>query len=349
MPTPKYLFTTYASCADAMSTIDTWLTSIMGYTRNLAPTADTVTFTGIRAHYQYTFVTGETIYLNFHTDTTNSKLYLTTSRDYSVSNAWNAQTGTAKFLSGACIYGWVNIPTSSSNNALYLFGDDKGNCQAFIQRGVDLSIGDLLQWGMLDKSGFGTWAGGCYFDSWQIQSLNLSSASCTAPMILNGAINQDTPVGAIDVTVDSKTDWSAITSFAGAGSSKYEPPASIGTTASYYSSIITGSFTSYKNSILCQERAVAGNYIPSTKVNVIEDLPAGFVNMITGTIALKPNPTIYVRHEATQRLSPIGRVPFGYHCPIAGTFRHVAPGTHLVQDGRTFIIMGNIAAEMVSV
>ena len=249
------------------------------------------------------------------------------------------------------LYGWVNIPTSSSNNALYLFGDEKGNCQIFIQRGADLSIGDMLQWGILNKSDFGTWTGGCYFDSWQIQNLSLTSPSCTAPMILNGTLDSTPPVSAIDITVDSKTNWAAVSMFAGAGASyKYEPSATLDTSSNYYNSIIVGSFTSYQNSIVCYERAGAMyTIVPSTKTNIVEDLPGGFVNMITGTIALKPNPTIYVRHEATQRLSPIGRMPFGYHCPIAGTFRHVAPGTQLVQDGRTFIMMGNIAAEMVSV
>ena len=350
MPTPKYMFTTYTSAQDALSKIDTWLVSTMGYTRNLPPTADTVTYTGYKAHYQYTFLTGETIYLNFHTDTSNNKLYITTSRSYSESSAWNNQVGTASRMSGSIIYGFVNIPTSSSNNALYLFGDAKGNCQVYIQRGSDLATGDMLQWGLLDKSGFGSWNGGCYFDSWQIAGLTLSKDN-VSPMILNGTMSSNVPLGAIDITLDTITAWAGIKTFSGASSQyNYEPQTPLSTASDYYSSIIVGSMTSYPNALVAAESTSVASYmIPSSKSNVTEDMPYGFVNMVTGKITLGPNPTIYARHEATHRLSPIGRVPFGYHCPIAGFYRHVAPGTQLVQDGRTFILMGNIAAEMVSV
>ena len=348
MPTPKYLFTTYTSAYSALATIDTWLVNTMGYTRNLAPTADSVTYTGYKAHYQFTFVTGETIYLNFHTDTTNSKLYLTTSRAYASGTAWNAQTGTAQVLSNAIIYGRVNVPTASSNNALYLFGDAKGNCQVFIQRGSDLSVGDLLQWGLLDKSGFGTWTGGCFFDSWVIGGTTLSIDNAS-PMIINSSGRVDDPVGSIDIAMDSITTWAAIKTFAGISSdNSYEPP-SMGSTSSSWSSVIVGAALSYTTNRFITNEAGANYCIPASRVNVYEGMPTGFVNMITGKISLGPNPTIYARHEATQRLSPIGRMPFGYHCPIAGFYRHVAPGTQLVQDGRTFIMMGNIAAEMVSV
>jgi len=348
MPAPKYLVTTYTSAYNALTTIDTWLVNTMGYTRNLAPTADTVTYTGYKAHYQFTFVTGETIYLNFHTDTTNSKLYLTTSRAYVSGTAWNAQTGTANVLSNAIIYGWVNVPTSSSNNALYLFGDSAGNCQVFIQRGIDIAASDMLQWGLLNKGGFGSWSGGLFFDSWQIRSTTLDSTA-SAPSIIN-ASNYETPVGAIDITCDSITCWAGIKTFSGRNSSQtYEPDSTIGTTSSYWSSIIVGSTIGRMlNSFLSQNSDNSGAF-PSSKANVSEDMPTGYVNMITGKVSLGPNPTIYVRHESTQRLSPIGRIPFGYQCPIAGFYRHVAPGTQLVQDGRTFIMMGNIAAEMVSV
>ena len=351
MPTPKYLFTTYTSAQDALNTIDTWLVNIMGYTRNLAPTADTVTYTGYKAHYQYSFVTGETIYLNFHTDTTNSILYLTTSRAYSSSLAWNAQAGSAMVLSGANIYGFVNIPTASSNNALYMFGDAKGNCQVFVQRGSDLAAGDLLQWGLLDKSGFGAWTGGCYFDSWQIPSTTLS-ITAQPPCIINSSAPRESPVGAIDITVDTITAWAGIKSFAGyADSSSQEPSAPIGTTSARWSAVIVGTALSYQSNLLqsIEQNSGIGNTVPSCNCDVVEIMPAGYVNMVTGKIVLGPNPTIYVRHESTQRLSPIGRIPFGYHCPIAGFYRHVAPGTQLVQDGRTFIMMGGIAAEMVSV
>jgi hypothetical protein len=55
--------------------------------------------------------------------------------------------GGATVLSNAIIYGKVNIPTTSTNNGLYLFGDAHGNCQVFVQRAADLAISDLLQWG----------------------------------------------------------------------------------------------------------------------------------------------------------------------------------------------------------
>ena len=349
MPTPRYLFTNYTSAQNALTTIDTWLVNTMGYTRNLAPTADT---TGYTAHYQFTFVTGETIYLNFHTNTTNSLLYLTTSRAYASGTAWNAQTGTAQVLSNAIIYGWVTVPTVTSNNALYLFGDAKGNCQIFIQRGSDLSVGDLLQWGLLDKSGFGTWVGGCYFDSWSIRGLTLSAINCP-PCIINGGLYADVPVGAVDITMDSITTWSGFKTFGGNSSVyNYEPNSDISYNPAYHSSIISGAGSSGAlgaSVLVTTESEVNNTAFATSKTNVVEDMPYAFVNMITGKISLGPNPTIYARHEATQRLSPIGRMPFGYHCPIAGFYRHVAPGTQLVQDGRTFIMMGNIAAEMVSV
>lgn len=345
MSTPKYLFTTYTSAYDALIKIDAWLVNVMGYTQNLAPTADTVKYAGYKAHYQFTFLTGENIYLNFHTDTAASKCYMTTSRAYSSSNAWNAQVGTAKLLSNDIIYGSVNIPTSTSNNALYLFGDAAGNCQIFIQRGNDIATGDLLQWGLLDKSGFGTWVGGCYFDSWMIKGTSLSSDNAS-PLIVNGSATSDIPVGAIDISVDSITTWAGIKTF----STGSEPSSPIGTTSTYWSSVIVGATTYMLNTFETSDRDSYYYYhTPSNNTNVVDDLPVGYVNMITGKITLGPNPTIYVRHEATQRLSPIGRMPFGYHCPIAGFYRHVPPGTQLVQDGRTFIMMGGIAAEMVSV
>jgi hypothetical protein len=351
MPTPKYLFTTYTSAQDALNTIDAWLVTIMGYTRNLAPTADSVTYTGYKAHYQYSFVTGETLFLNFHTDTTNSRLYLTTSRAYSSSMPWNAQSGTAQVLSGDVIYGYVNIPTASANNALYLFGDAFGNCQLFVQRGSDLAASDLLQWGLLDKSGFGTWTGGCFFDSWQIPATTLSATS-PAPYILNISNASEAPASAIDITSDTTTTWAGLKSIADTTATyNFEPSATIGTTSSSWSSIIVaaGSGAYGKSDITTTERHGSGASVPSAKVNVSEDFVNGYVNMLTGRIVLGPNPTLYVRHESTQRLSPIGRMPFGYQCPIAGFYRYVAPGTQLAQDGRTFIMMGNIAAEMVSV
>lgn len=350
MPTPRYLFTTYASAQDALITIDTWLVNTMGYTRNLAPTADTITYTGYKAHYQFTFVTGETIYLNFHTDTTNSTLYLTTSRAYASGAAWNAQTGTAKVLSGAVIYGWVNVPTSTSNNALYLFGDAKGNCQIFVQRGTNLAAGDLLHWGMLDKSGFGAWTGGCFFDSWRIATTTLSDAS-SSPQLVNTSRALKAPTGAVDVTCDTITDWGGLKSLSDSDANyDAEVSATIGTTSSAWSAVIVAASVGLYDlgDIVTQCRHGAG-YVPSAKTNVCDDLLNGYVNTMTGKISLLPNPTIYVRHESTQRLSPIGRMPFGYHCPIAGFYPHVAPGTQLVQGGRTFVMMGGIAAEMVSV
>ena len=350
MPAPKYLFTTYLSAYDALTSIDTWLVNTMGYTRNLAPTADTVTYTGYKAHYQFTFATGETIYLNFHTDTTNSKLYLTTSRAYASGTAWNAQTGTAKVLSGAVIYGWVNVPTSTSNNALYLFGDTKGNCQIFVQRGANLATSDLLQWGLLDKSGFGTWTGGCFFDSWQISTTTLSKTS-TAPYILKTSYSGESPVSAIDITCDTITTWAGLKNIQDTSPSYgIEPSSTIGTTSTTWSSVIVAAATGAYgiNTITTTDNPYAGG-VQSIKVNVCDAAVNGYVNMQTGNIVLGPNPTVYARHEATQRLSPIGRVSFGYQCPIAGFYSYVAPGTQLVQDGRTFILMGSIAAEMVSV
>lgn len=348
MPAPKYLFTTYTSVQDALNTIDTWLVNTMGYTRNLAPTADTVTYTGYKAHYQFTFLTGETIYLNFHTDTTNSKLYLTTSRAYSSSLGWNAQAGTAKVLSGDIIYGTIIIPTTTTNNSLYLFGDESGNCQIFVQRGVNISASDFMQWGMLNKSGFGVWPGGCYFDSWSLPSTTLNPGN-SGPCVINAA-NYHSPYGAVDVSVDGLTDWGAIYVLGGRSSYLYEPDHPLDTSSTRYSSIAVGlSFAINANLLTSDEDSGSNYYVPNQLCNVVEDFASGYVNTMTGRIVFGQNPTLYVRHEATQRISPIGRIPFGYHCPIAGAYQYVAPGTQLVQDGRTFIMIGNIAAEMVSV
>jgi hypothetical protein len=203
---------------------------------------------------------------------------------------------------------------------------------------------------MLDKSGFGAWTGGLYFDSWQIGGTVLSTSVCP-PAIINGSDSAAVPVGAVDITADSITTWAGFKNFAGKNSSVSDEPSNpIGTTSQYWSSIIVGNPQSaFQNILGTSDVNGYATYISSSKSNIVEDMPVGFVNMITGKITLGPNPTIYMRHEATQRLSPIGRMPFGYHCPIAGFYRHVAPGTQLVQDGRTFIMMGNIAAEMVSV
>ncbi|MCK9428379.1 MAG: hypothetical protein M0R17_00030 [Candidatus Omnitrophica bacterium] len=348
MPTPKYLFTTYTSAQDALNSIDTWLVNTMGYTRNLAPTADTVTYTGYKAHYQFTFITGEVIYLNFHTDTVNSKLYLTTSRAYSSSLEWNVQSGTPKVQSGAVIYGTIVIPTTTTNNSLYLFGDASGNCQVFVQRGNNISASDLMQWGVLNKSGFGVWTGGCYFDSWLLPSTILSSSN-SGPCIIN-ATNQHSPYGAVDVSVDGLTDWGAIYILGGRGQQEYEPDNPLRTTSTYYSSIVVGlNLTTNTNLLVSDMTDGSTYYCPNQLCNVVEDFASGYVNNMTGRIVFGQNTTIYVRHEATQRISPIGCIPFGYHCPIAGAYQYVAPGTQLVQDDRTFIMIGNIAAEMVSV
>ena len=351
MPTPRYLFTTYASAQDALTSIDTWLVNTMGYTRNLAPTADSVTYTGYKAHYQFTFGSGETLYLNFHTDTTKSMLYLTTSRSYAAGTAWNAQTGTATVLSGSVIYGSAVIPTSSSNNSMYLFGDDKGNCQVFFQRGTTISISDYMHWGLLDKSGFGTWAGGCYFGALSLTSVTLSQTN-VGPYIDLCTYSTHAPSSAIDITMDSITTWAALKSFATNSSYSSEVSSTIGSSSSSWSAIIVGadvgsSYEQYNHFYTAED---GGSYCASHSLtNTVETIIGGTVNSITGKIYMSKPATIYARHEATQRLSPIGRIPFGYHCPIAGYFQFVAPGTQLVQDGRTFIMIGNIAAEMVSV
>ena len=341
MPSPKYQFTTYTSAQNALNTIDTWLVSVMGYTRNLAPTADSVTYTGYKAHYQFTFVTGETIYLNFHTDTTNSRLYLTTSRAYASASNWNAQTGTASVQSGAIIYGYLNIPTAATNNSMYLFGDTYGNCQVFVQEGADISVSDFMQWGMLNKTGFGTWQGGCYFDSWNISRTTLGFNN-SGPSIINSS-KDSSKYGAVDITVDGITDWALIKSLAGCTSNNLlEPVYPLVSGSADYSHIIVGHGLSATCNLLT-------NYNPGILSNDVEDIISGYVNQMTGKIVFGQPPTLFVRHEATKRISPIGRVPFGYHCPIAGAYQYVAPGTQLVQDGRTFILIGNIAAEMVSV
>lgn len=348
MPIPKYLFTTYTSAQDALNIIDTWLVNTMGYTRNLAPIANTATYTGYKAHYQFTFLTGETIYLNFHTDTANSKLYLTTSRAYSSSLEWNVQIGTAKVLSGAIIYGTITIPTTTTNNSLYLFGDASGNCQVFVQRGVNISASDFMQWGMLNKSGFGVWPGGCYFDSWTLPNITLSPSN-SGPCVINAA-RYHSPYGAVDISVDGLTDWGAIYMLGGRASYTNEPDNPLIASSNYYSSIAVGLVFATNTNLITTDAYTGSNYyVPNQLCNVSEDFASGYVNNMTGRIVFGKNPTIYVRHEATQRISPIGRIPFGYHCPIAGAYQYVAPGTQLVQDGRTFIMIGNIAAEMVSV
>ena len=359
MPTPKYLLTTYTSANDALTTIDNWLVNVMGYYRNLPPTSDTVKYTGNKAHYQYTFQTGETIYLNFHTDTANSKLYLTCSSTYSSSLAWNAQTNTATVLSGGVVSASIVIPTTASNNALYLFGDNKGNFQVFVQRGSTISLSDFMQWGVLNKSGFGSWTGGQYFSAYSLATATLTAGTLTysdpGPYLQRDSYSSHTPYGAIYVTVDGNSAWAAIKAFMAGTSSNAEPSSTIGVTSGTWSSIIVGSCVcdSYeqRDTLPTAEEGSYGGYgNPHYYIsNTVEILASGYVHCITGKISLGPNQVIYARHESTQRVSPIGRVPFGYHCPIAGYYQYVAPGTQLVQDGRTFMFIGNIAAEMVSV
>ena len=353
MSTPRYLFTTYTSVTDALTTIDAWLVSTMGYTRNLGPTTDTVSFTGQKAHYQYTFLSGETICLNFHTDTVNNLLYLTCSTMYSVSLAWNAQTATATVLSGALIYSKIVVPVTTTNNALYLFGDASGNCQIFVQRGSTLAVSDLMHWGLLNKSGFGAWLGGQYFYARSLNSTTLSNSNVGAGLWI-GSGSSSTPTGAIYISIDAKTNWAAIKSFSEGALGSSEPSATIGKTSAYWSSIIVGSNFSSAYSpgeIPTYENDYSElNYItPSVNAVIVEDLPGGYVNGISGKIHMSDPFTIYARHEAAQAISPIGRTPFGYHCPIAGYYQFVPSGTQFVQDGRTFMLIGNVAAEMVSV
>ena len=349
-------YTTYGNVSDVLTALDTWLVNTMGYTRNCAPTADTTTYTGAKAHYQYTFQTGETIYLNFHTDTVNAKLYLTTSTAYSSSLGWNTQAGTAKVLSGGVIYGFVVLPAATvttpatSNNALYLFGDSKGNCQLFVQRGATLDIHDFMHWGLMDKSGFGTWAGGQYFGGWTMQR---TDGTKFAPTLDCASGTDENPCGAIYMTNDSITNWAAIKTFIQPDQYHVgEPSSTIGTTSSTWSSIIVGSNTT-SNSLgnwKCADKdSSLYNSFPSRVDITSEYFISGHVNAITGKIVPTAGPLYWVRHEATQRLSLIGRIPFGYQLPVSSIYKSIAPGTVFMYNGKKLVSMGNIAAEQVAV
>lgn len=45
---------TFTTIADLMTQLDTWIVTVAGYTRNMAPTVDNTFGTGPRAHYQFT-------------------------------------------------------------------------------------------------------------------------------------------------------------------------------------------------------------------------------------------------------------------------------------------------------
>lgn len=346
MATTRYLISSYASAYDALTQIDAWLVGAMGYTRNLAPTSDTVTYTGYKAHYQYTFATGETIYLNFHTDTTNGAIYLNCSRSYSSSLAWNAQIGAAAMLSGAIGYAKVTVPVSASNNALYMFGDALGNCQVFFQRGNALDVSDLLQWGKLDKSGFGAWTGGCYFSGWNMASTTIS-ASCSSPCLIYGSADSSVPHMFIDVTASEGTFWASVKSFNQNPSAiSREPSSTIGTTSSTWTGMHASADVSGYDGYLIAGESFATPM--SINTFTVQDDISGYLCNMTGRIHMY-SPILYIRREVSQKITAIGRIPFGYHCPVASYPQYVAPGTELVRDSRTFVLMGNIAAEKVSV
>jgi hypothetical protein len=355
--------TTYTTGLDILTQIDTWLVNTMNYTRNLTPTSDAVTVTGYKSHYQYTFPSGETGYLTFKTDTAANKIYVNSSNGYASTSAWNNQPEQTRSVSGSSITPSISFVPSASK-MLYMFGDLKGNIQIFVQKGTRFDSTSLIQFGVLDKTGFGQWTGGVYISCFDLgtESNEVTITNASPTLIANA----DNTYGAtyrprmlVDIVYKGKKIWAGVYrhNIGSQSSGEYPTIASISASSSYYNNnteliLFPDVCVNYSStgSSLPSYRLTSYNYTDHPNRNSFTSMQdmSGYVCSMTGRIFMY-SPIIHIRHESTGRISVIGRMPFGFHCPVASvsSLDAITPGTEIVQNGRTFVLMGNIAAEKV--
>lgn len=358
-----WLKTTYNTDLDLLTTIDTWLVNTMNYTRNMAPTSDTVTVTGYKSHYQYTFPTGEIGCLTFKSDTSAKKIYANSSKSFNGTSAWNNQPNQTRSMNGTTISPKITY-VENSNKMVYLFGDLKGNIQIFVQKGTKFDSTSLIQFGVLDKTGFGNWTGGVYISCFDLgyntptTPANETTVAIASPMMIAniGETNQNYPARMfVDVTYNAESVWAGMYQHNFGSQTAETPPvsamggyASTVTKLILFPDVVVGDSNS-------SAQVIGNNYYDYVYLSHpnrnsftnMQDL-SGYVCSITGRIFMY-SPMIHIRHESTGRISLIGRMPFGFHCPVASvsSLDAIAAGTEIVQNGRTFVLMGNIAAEKV--
>jgi hypothetical protein len=358
-----WLKTTYNTDLDLLTTIDTWLVNTMNYTRNMAPTSDTVSVTGYKSHYQYTFPTGEVGCLTFKSDTSGKKIYVNSSKSFNGTSAWNNQPDQTRSWNNTTISPKITYVEGTSK-MVYLFGDLKGNIQIFVQKGTKFDSTSLIQFGVLDKTGFGSWVGGLYVSCYDLgydtptTPANETTVTIASPVMVANTGETDynyPPRMFVDVTYNTESVWAGMYQH-NYGSQSYEMPL-VSTLGSYASTVtklilfpdVCVGDSNYSSQIQGRNfyDYTYTSFPNRNSFTSMQDL-SGYVCSITGRIFMY-SPMIHIRHESTGRISLIGRMPFGFHCPVASvsSLDAIMPGTEIVQNGRTFVLMGNIAAEKV--
>lgn len=232
----RYASGTYSTPLTLLTALDTYLVSVLGWTQNMAPTLIVGKTASYRAHYQRDITkNGETttVYWNMATQGVNTDNIFTTaawlapsnttvglygycSTGYNAGSNWDVQAGIALALTNLRgLVSCVNTPTTGSGFAYNFYGNEHGEFYLTTQYNIASNTRQYMTCGVLEKSGYGTWAGGTFYGA----SLNVvdhpSSTTNTfggqqttyeaIPGVLNATANGASLM--VYGTVDGVTGW----------------------------------------------------------------------------------------------------------------------------------------------
>ena len=180
----RYASGTYSTPLTLLTAMDTYLVSVLGWTQNMAPTLIAGKTVSYRAHYQKSITkNGETttVYWNMATQGNSTENIFTTtawiapsansigmygycSTGYNAGSNWDAQAGIALTLTNLRgIVSFVNIPAAGSGLAYNFYGNQYGDFYITTQYNPASNMRQFMTCGILEKAGYGTWAGGTFY------------------------------------------------------------------------------------------------------------------------------------------------------------------------------------------
>lgn len=174
---------TYANPIALLGIIDTFLVDVLGWTRNMGPTA-VAGKSGRRAHYQRTITkhgVSHTLYWNFwasgaaeiqgssSSEMSNAAkfvgLYAYGSTGYDAGLAWDRQPGYPVSTStGYGLFSYMMLPLAPGSPLdYYLFGDAYGDAYFLAESAFGTDVCASLYAGVLNKEVAGSYDGGAFF------------------------------------------------------------------------------------------------------------------------------------------------------------------------------------------
>lgn len=228
--TARYTSGTYTSPINLLSSLDTYLVDVIGWTRNMGPTAQSGK-QGRRAHYQKVITKNgvtRTVYWNLWaagasevqgtsssetpTGTTYIGLYSYPSTGYDAGLTWDRQPGYPVSQTSLGLFPYCPTELAPTTPPRYVFfGNLYGDVYCLIEKTVDTGTCSSIYAGVLNKSGAGAYLGGEFAGASRIPGSNVDStgtgdapfSQITTPGYANTSLF-------IRAQVDAVTDWVSV-------------------------------------------------------------------------------------------------------------------------------------------